>query len=117
MDERHQRAMEALDQGALAMIFSNAPGRVQHPVVQCLQIKSIVGQPGAPDRYRVVFSDGGNYVQTMLATTANELVSSGQLQRGTFARLKAYQANAVKGKRYVAQNPELGITITPFTES
>lgn len=101
MDERQQRALDALSHGSLAMIFNNAPGRVQHPVVQCLQIKSIVGQPGAPDRYRIVFSDGANYVQTMLATTANEIVNNGLLARGTFARLKAYSANAVKGKKFV----------------
>jgi replication factor A1 len=102
MDEQHQRAMDTLSHGALSAIFTNAPNRPQYPVVQCLQIKSIAGQPGAPERYRVVFSDGTNYVQTMLATTANELVTNGLLQRGSFARLKSYQANAVKGKRYVA---------------
>jgi replication factor A1 len=102
MADQHQKALDILSYGALNAIFSGAPDRPQHPVVQCLQIKSIAGQPGAPERYRVVFSDGTNYVQTMLATTANELVANGQLQRGSFARLKTYQANAVKGKRYVA---------------
>lgn len=115
MDEQQQRAVNTLSHGALSDIFSNKPGREQYPVVQCLQIKSIAGQPGAPERYRVVFSDGANYVQTMLATTANGLVLNGLLQRGTFARLKAYQANAVKGKRYGLLNLKIGIKLTCFT--
>lgn len=116
MDEQQQRAANALSHGALSDIFSNKPGREQYPVVQCLQIKAIAGQPGAPERYRLVFSDGANYVQTMLATTANGLVLSGLLQRGTFARLKAYQANAVKGKRYGLPDLRIENTLTFITE-
>ena len=38
------------------------------PVLQCVQIKPLVGQQGATERYRVVFSDIRNFVQSMLAT-------------------------------------------------
>ena len=38
------------------------------PVLQCVQVKPIAGQPGAPERFRVVFSDIINFVQSMLAT-------------------------------------------------
>lgn len=116
MADQQQKAMETLSHGALNAIFSNAANRTQYPVVQCLQIKSIAGQPGAPERYRVVFSDGTNYVQTMLATTANELVSNGLLQRGSFARLKTYQANAVKGKRFIAPDPMQSTVLTCHSE-
>lgn len=94
-----QIAAARIDQGSLAAIFDDTPGRVQQPLVQCVQVKPIAAQAGAPERYRVVFSDIQNYVQTMLATGANSHVTKGKLRRGCFARLKGYQANAVKGKK------------------
>jgi replication factor A1 len=94
-----QAAAARIDQGSLAAIFEDTPGRVQQPLVQCVQVKPIAGQAGAPERFRVVFSDIQNYVQTMLATAANAHVTEGGLRRGCFVRLKSYQANAVKGKR------------------
>ena len=100
MASNAQVAAARIDQGSLAAIFDDTPGRVQQPLVQCVQVKPIAAQAGAPERYRVVFSDIQNYVQTMLATGANSHVTEeGGLQRGCFARLKAYQANAVKGKK------------------
>ncbi len=94
-----QAAEARIDQGSLAAVFEDTPGRVQQPLVQCVQVKPIAAQQGAPERYRVVFSDIQNYVQTMLATAANHHVTQGGLRRGCFVRLKTYQANAVKGKR------------------
>jgi replication factor A1 len=66
---------------------------------------------------RVVFSDILNFVQSMLATRklasqvdqvshatddrfseANHVVHEGKLKRGCFVRLKAFQANQVKGR-------------------
>jgi replication factor A1 len=99
MASNAQVAADRIDQGSLAAIFDDTPGRVQQPLVQCVQVKPIAAQAGAPERFRVVFSDIQNYVQTMLATAANSHVTEGGLHRGCFARLKAYQANAIKGKK------------------
>ena len=38
------------------------------PVLQCVQVKPLPAQNGAQERFRVVFSDMRNYVQSMLAT-------------------------------------------------
>ena len=94
-------AASQVDQGSLKAIFEDVQGRIEQPIVQCVQIKPIAAQPGAPERYRIVVSDMTNYVQTMLATTANFHITQGQLQRGCFIRLKQYQANSVKGKKLV----------------
>jgi hypothetical protein len=94
-----QVAAAHIDQGSLAAIFDDTPDRIRQPLVQCVQVKPIAAQAGAPERYRVVFSDIRNYVQTMLATGANSHVTGGALHKGVFARLKAYQANAIKGKK------------------
>lgn len=41
---------------------------VPEPILQCVQVKPLNSQPGAPERFRVVFSDVINFAQSMLAT-------------------------------------------------
>jgi replication factor A1 len=94
-----QIAAARVDQGSLAAIFEDTPGRIQQPLVQCVQIKPIAPQPDTPERFRVVYSDIQNYVQTMLAIPANTYVTGEKLKKGCFVRLKSYQANAIKGKK------------------
>lgn len=101
MESKAAAALQRLDSGSLGAIFDDVANRVMQPVVQCVQIKPIPGQNGNPDRYRVVFSDSRNYCQTMLATSANEEISSGRLRRGCLVQLIGYQANRVRDKKYV----------------
>ncbi|KAI9794150.1 MAG: Replication factor A protein 1 [Candelina submexicana] len=97
-----------ITQGSLSTIFNtgisgNISGSVNpahaNPILQCVQIKPLPGQGGAPDRYRVVFSDIVNFVQSMLATQANHVVYNGKLKKGSIVRLKSFQASLLKGKR------------------
>lgn len=88
--------------GALKRVFESdlPPDQVvPNPVFQVLQIKPIAAQSNTPARYRIVFSDTENFIQSMLATQANHLVLSGELEKGCFVRLSAYQANQVKDKK------------------
>ncbi|KAJ9228549.1 hypothetical protein DTO271D3_3748 [Paecilomyces variotii] len=85
--------------GALSAIFDDSKVAPQEPIVQCVQIKPLPPQQNNQERFRAVFSDISNYVQTMLATQANHLVTSGLLRKGCFVRLKSFQANSVKGKK------------------
>ncbi|CAK37984.1 replication factor A protein 1 [Aspergillus awamori] len=85
--------------GALSAIFDDTKPQTREPVVQCVQIKPLPAQQSHPERYRAVFSDISNYVQTMLATQLNPMVSSKLLRKGCFVRLKSFQANSVKGKK------------------
>ncbi|KAJ5102870.1 Replication factor A protein 1 [Penicillium argentinense] len=85
--------------GALSAIFDGTKPQVDQPIVQCVQIKPLPPQPGHQERYRAVFSDISNYVQTMLATQANHVVTDGSLRKGCFVQLKSFQANSVKGKK------------------
>lgn len=41
---------------------------IAEPVLQCVQVKPIAGQQGGQERFRVVFSDILNFVQSMLAS-------------------------------------------------
>ncbi|KAF7632044.1 hypothetical protein AFLA_012886 [Aspergillus flavus NRRL3357] len=100
--------------GALSAIFDETKPQILEPVVQCVQIKPLPPQQNNQERYRAVFSDISNYVQTMLATPeANRFVTSGQLRKGCFVRLKSFQANSVKGKKHGARASQIsgpGIT-------
>lgn len=93
-------AMNAIDIGSLQAIFQNTPGRAERPVVQCVQVKPMQQSSGEQtERYRVVFSDTQNYVQTMLATQLNDEIHQDRLKKGVIVQLLSYQANNVKGKR------------------
>ncbi|KAL4801387.1 hypothetical protein BDV18DRAFT_149273 [Aspergillus unguis] len=85
--------------GALSAIFDGTKPQIPEPIVQCVQVKPLPPQANNQERYRVVFSDISNYVQTMLAIQANHFVTDGLLRKGCFVRLKQFQANSVKGKK------------------
>ncbi|KAL5332160.1 hypothetical protein BJX70DRAFT_384971 [Aspergillus crustosus] len=85
--------------GALSAIFDDNKPQIQEPIVQCVQVKPLPPQANNQERYRVVFSDISNYVQTMLAIQANHFVTDGSLRKGCFVKLKQFQANSVKGKK------------------
>lgn len=48
-------------------IFDDTKPQIHEPIVQCVQIKPLQPQQNQQERYRAVFSDISNYVQTMLA--------------------------------------------------
>ncbi|PWY65649.1 replication factor-a protein [Aspergillus heteromorphus CBS 117.55] len=85
--------------GALSAIFDDTKPQTPEPIVQCVHIKPLPPQQNNQERYRAVFSDISNYVQTMLATQLNPIVTGGVLRKGCFVRLKSFQANSVKGKK------------------
>lgn len=92
-------AFQRVDAGSITAIFDGGPNKVEYPVVQCVQIKPIASNPGNAERYRVIFSDTKNYIQTMLATAANHYITSGSMKTNCFVKLLGYQANNVKGKK------------------
>lgn len=95
--------------------FENAAKLFPVPVMQCLQIKKMAPSAQGGDRYRLVMSDGKHYVQTMLATQANHVVHDGKLDRGCIARVKSYNPNNLKGKKWVRTFiKEAGCILTDF---
>ncbi|QUC23289.1 uncharacterized protein UV8b_07530 [Ustilaginoidea virens] len=94
-------AASSLSRGSLDVIF-NDPDRAAKlfpvPVMQCLQVKPMGATATGGERFRLVMSDGDHYVQAMLATQANHVIHDEKLLRGTFARVKQYTPNNLKGK-------------------
>ncbi|KAF2639903.1 replication protein-like protein A 70 kDa DNA-binding subunit [Massarina eburnea CBS 473.64] len=94
-------AENAITQGAIRSIFSSDGCVVEQPVMQCVQIKTMDARAGesGPQRFRVVLSDIRNFIQTMIATSANDIVLSGRLKKGSIVRLLRFNPQNVKDKK------------------
>jgi replication factor A1 len=93
--------LNAISHGVLRQIADSPPDSLDSigaPILQCCSIKAINGAPGSPQRFRVVFNDTIHFIQGMIATQANEIVTSGQLKRGSICRLNKFQASFIKEK-------------------
>ncbi|KAK3044849.1 hypothetical protein LTS18_000190, partial [Coniosporium uncinatum] len=91
-------AAQAIERGSLQALFNPSGNPPQTLVVQCVQIKAMDSK-GGDERYRVVFSDVNNFIQSMVATQSNHYVTEGKLKKGSIVRLTRFNPNVVKGKR------------------
>lgn len=71
-------------------------------VVQFLSLKKVSAIPNH-DRYRIIVSDGVNYMQAMLATQLNEKVQENQITKGSIVVIERYTCNYVQEKRYASR--------------
>ena len=99
-------AMESnLTTGIVAKAFNAVdPAEVEtlQPTVQLLSVKKVPKNsrdPNSPDRYRIIVSDGTQFIQAMLATQLNDLVESGQICRYVIVRLARFQVQNISAKR------------------
>ena len=97
-----------LSEGSIERIH-NAPGPDDDifnssPTVQILSLKKVPTREGtvntnAPDRYRLIISDGKLFSQAMLATQLTPLVEDNQLGKGSIVKLEKVTCNVVQGKK------------------
>ena len=88
--------MDAITTGCLRRVFAGE--QIMDPVVQCVQIKPMNNSASGVERFRVVFNDTVNFIQSMLAQQTNHIVHDGKLKKGSLVKLKQFQANSVKDK-------------------
>ncbi|KAF9566321.1 replication factor-a protein [Agrocybe pediades] len=74
--------------------------------VQFLSVKKVGNNPNATgpsamDRYRIIMSDGVNYMQAMLATQLNTLIQENSITKHTVAVIDKLTCNYVQDKRLV----------------
>ena len=72
------------------------------PTLQLLSFKKVAptgGPGGSVDRYRVIVSDGQNFLQSMLATQLNFLVEEDMVAKGAIAVIEKFTANFIQGRR------------------
>jgi len=78
------------------------PG-IPPPVLQVLAVKRINSTtPNSTERWRVVLSDGVNFIKSMLATQLNPMVQNNEIVKGGLIKLGQYTMNKMKEKRYAA---------------
>lgn len=72
--------------------------------VQFLSIKRVnAGNPGGVDRFRIIMSDGINFLQAMLATQLNSMVNDQTIGKHTVAVIEKLTCNYVQEKRYATR--------------
>ncbi|KAI9141906.1 hypothetical protein BKA69DRAFT_1071907 [Paraphysoderma sedebokerense] len=74
----------------------------RNPILQIVNIKHLPGSANNPaDRYRVVWSDGHNFMHGMWATQMNDLITRGTVTKYTVVKLVQYVVNQVAGKQLI----------------
>ena len=82
---------------------------VSQPVLQCVQVKPLAGQQGTSERFRVVFSDINNFVQSMLATRQYFLSLETLAMRGCwYCTIKYADFSKKRIMSYMRANSEKG---------
>ncbi|TIC40441.1 replication factor-a protein [Wallemia mellicola] len=97
--------MPELTKDAIEAINSENPAGLlagQNPVVQVLQVKKATASSDkAPDRYRMVLSDGKYYMQAMLGTQLNSYPEQELLIKNSVIKLLNYAVNVVQNRLLV----------------
>jgi replication factor A1 len=91
-----------LSNGSVGRIYKTRD-TTDKPVVQVVEVKRLnppadVGASSRGERYRLAVSDGAHYMQAMLATQLNHLVTESKVESNTIVRLNDYIVQEVTGK-------------------
>jgi replication factor A1 len=70
------------------------------PILQILSIKKLPGATGAPDRHRLIISDGELFMQAMLSTSLNDQIEDGTFRRNAAVKLIKWEPQTLKEQRY-----------------
>ncbi|KAH7889519.1 hypothetical protein F5I97DRAFT_1995013 [Phlebopus sp. FC_14] len=100
--------MSQLSSGICSRLNEASPTEIEQLgsgyAVQLLSIKKVnpTSTTAPPiDRYRIIISDGVHFVQAMLATQLNELVTNGQIMKNTVVVVDKLTCNFVQDKRLI----------------
>lgn len=98
-----------LSSGSCKLLQNATPDDIEvfesEHTLQLLSIKKVGNtgpnaNPNAPERYRIIMSDGIHYMQAMLATQLNNMVQENEIGRNTIAVIEKLTCNYVQEKRY-----------------
>ncbi|KAJ3134391.1 Replication factor A protein 1, partial [Irineochytrium annulatum] len=97
-------SVQSLSNGFVSSVMASPDTTVkpmENPVLQVISMKKLASDSSssAPDRYRIMVSDGINYMQSMLSSSMNRMVEDETIARYGIIMLKHYICNEVSGKR------------------
>jgi len=81
-------------------LTSAASNQTFKPIFQLISIKA-VGNTNGVQRFRAVLSDGSHFVQGMLATQLNHLVTENVLKNNTIISVEDFMNNSVQGRNVI----------------
>lgn len=74
----------------------------QEHTLQVLSTK-LIPQINGTDRYRIIMSDGEHFLQAMLATQLNDMVSSNEIAKHSIIVTEKLTMNVVQNKKYATR--------------
>ncbi|KAI8136441.1 replication factor-A protein [Fennellomyces sp. T-0311] len=92
---------DMLTKNAIKILYEgdeNVP-KPENPVLQVINVKSIQGQNSSTTRYRVILSDGDNYMQAMLCSALGHLGEEGAIPRGSIIRLTECNVSNINNRK------------------
>ncbi|PLW06791.1 hypothetical protein PCANC_25350 [Puccinia coronata f. sp. avenae] len=91
-----------LSQNAVKSMFEDQNLEIENLTIQVISLKSVgvSNLATAPDRWRIIISDGQMFITAMLATQLNHLVQNSQIKKHSILRIPSYTVNLI-GSRHV----------------
>ncbi|KAI8982961.1 putative replication factor-A protein 1 [Pilobolus umbonatus] len=91
--------MSELTQGCIKAIYDGETESplLANPIVQVINIKAVAANGGT--RYRVIVSDGTNFMQAMFASQLTTVVDEGTLKRNSIIRLTEFLCNELQNRK------------------
>ncbi|WAQ91494.1 hypothetical protein PtA15_14A378 [Puccinia triticina] len=91
-----------LTQDAIKRMFEDQNLEIENLTVQVISIKSVgaANMAAAPQRWRIIISDGQMFITAMLATQLNHFVQNNQIKKHSILRVPSYTVNVI-GSRHV----------------
>lgn len=95
--------MTPLTHDAVRQLYVDQNLEIENLTVQVISMKP-VGVPNSgnsPDRWRIIISDGTQFITSMLATQLNYLVQENQIRKHSIIRIPNYTVNMIGVRRVV----------------
>lgn len=91
-----------LTQNAIKRLYEDQNLEIENLTVQVISLKSVgvSNMASAPERWRIIISDGQLFITAMLATQLNHFIQSEQIKKHSILRIPSYTVNLI-GPRHV----------------
>ena len=93
---------QSLTQDAVRTLIGSNEGHQDSsfsPVCQIINIKNVTNKNDGNDRYRIILSDGVHYIQGMVATQLNHLITDDGVKTYNIIRINEFMVNTVQAKK------------------
>ncbi|CAH7687044.1 replication protein A DNA-binding subunit [Phakopsora pachyrhizi] len=92
-----------LTDGAVRRLYVESDLDIPNLTVQVISMKpvGVVNQPNTPERWRLLISDGTQYITGMLATQLNHMIQSNSIKKCSVLKVPNYSVNVIGQRKVV----------------